>query len=97
MTIYIIITSSPTLQVMLYEWVNNDFVTDSKKVEIFTYNQTETTMLDMNYNEIGNNYDVNYNEQHTLTCYSQFGRPGPHFSSVNFIPPSPVVYSNFVS
>ena len=59
-------------------------ITDSKKVEIFTYNSTETTMLDMNGNEIWNNYDVNYNERHTLTCYSQFGRPRPQFKSVYF-------------
>ena len=49
-------------------------------VEIFTYNQTQTLILDQNGEEITTDYGVYYGEDHSLTCYSQFGRPGPQFT-----------------
>ena len=67
---------------------------DSKKMEIFTYNKTETIMLDVNGDEIEDNYDVNYSEQHTLTCLSQYGRPRPKFTSVDIFYFPPVRYRN---
>ena len=80
---------------MISEYQNNDMVSSKDQVEIFTYNQTETIMMDEDDNEITSNYDVKYNyddwrdrwndneggfERHILTCYSKFGRPEPKFT-----------------
>ena len=67
---------------MISEYQNNDMVSSKDQVEIFTYNQTETIMLDVNGNEIDQWYSVYYMnpDPYTLTCYSQYGRPGPQFT-----------------
>lgn len=82
-------------KVVISEYKNNDMVSSRDQVEIFTYNQTETIMMDEDENEITSNYDVKYNyddwrdrwndneggfERHILTCYSKFGRPEPKFT-----------------
>ena len=80
---------------VISEYKNNDMTSSKDQLEIFTYNQTETLMLDEDDNEITNNYDVKYNyddwrdrwndgegayETHILTCYSRYGRPEPEFT-----------------
>jgi len=82
-------------KVVLSEYINDRMVTNEKQFEIFTYNKTITIMQDEEEREIDSNYDVKYNyddwrdrwndgqgayESHTLTCYSQYGRPEPEFT-----------------